>query len=103
MKYGDKIKLVNQYEETTFGYLNTWSSKGKDSGFWVSTASPEEVDEDSATWKIVPSNSNNVIPTTVSEKSELESEVKAEACAKKCKKESDEEEERRTAMDDHTL
>ena len=26
MKYGDKIKLVNQYEETTFGYLNTWSS-----------------------------------------------------------------------------
>ena len=49
----------------------------------MSTASPEEVDEDSATWKIVPSNSNNVIPTTVSEKSELESELKAEASAKK--------------------
>ena len=68
----------------------------------MSTASLEEVDADSATWKIVPSNAG-VIPTTVSEKSELESEVKAEACAKKCKKESDDEEERRTAMDDHTL
>ena len=50
--YGDKIKLVNQYDPTN-GYLNTWGSISVHrAGFDVSTSPVGEFDGGSAYWQI---------------------------------------------------
>eukprot|EP00964_Phaeocystis_antarctica_P111109 scaffold75402_cov68-Phaeocystis_antarctica.AAC.5 len=65
--YGDKIKLVNQFEiDSAKGYLDTLGANGTNTGFGVQTSSNSKRNGGSGTWQLIPSFIPNAATSSVS-------------------------------------